>query len=170
MGATQYWLTIGTTGVGSNNVYGGSQGTNLTGTASRFRINGGPVYLRLWTLPGGTSWQFTDYTYTAATQTKAVLTSPAPGSTLGGSIATFGWSGGVEATQYWLTIGTTGVGSNNVYGGSQGTNLTGIVSGFPTNGGPVYVRLWTLLGGGTGWVFNDYTYAAVTITGDSRDQ
>ncbi len=83
-GATQYWLTIGTTGIGSNDVYGGSQGTNLTGTVSRFPINGGPVYVRLWTLVGGTSWQFTDYIYTAATQTKAVLTSPAPGSTLGG--------------------------------------------------------------------------------------
>src|SRR5213079_1748549 len=109
-GATQYWLTIGTTGVGSNDVYGGSQGTSLSGTVGRLPTNGSPVYVRLWTLVGGTTWQFNDYTYTAAMQSKAVLTSPAPGSTLAGSTVTFSWSAGGGATQYWLTIGTSGVG------------------------------------------------------------
>ena len=159
MGATEYWLTIGTTGVGSNDVYGGSQGTSLSGTVSGLPTNGSPVYVRLWTLLGGTLWQFNDYTYTAATQSKAVLTSPAPGSTLAGSTVTFNWSAGGGATQYWLTIGTSGVGSNDVYGGSQGANLSGTVSGLPTNGSPVYVRFWSLLGG-TSWQFNDYTYTA----------
>src|SRR5205809_7264088 len=78
-----------------------------------------------------------------------------------GSTVTFSWSAGAGATELGLTIGTTGVGSNDVNGGSQGTNLSGTVSGLPTNGSPVYVRLWTLVGGAT-WQFNDYTYTAAT--------
>src|SRR5437867_4209896 len=106
---------------------------------------GGPKHQGAYVCPAGPS--------------KAVLTTPTPGSTFSGSTATFSWSAGAGATEYWLTIGTTGVGSNDVYGGSQGVNLSGTVSGLPTNGSPVYVRLWTLLGGAS-WQFNDYTYTA----------
>src|SRR5256712_1900690 len=101
------------------------------------------------------SWQLNDYTYRAATsQNKATLTSPPPGSTLGGATESFGWSAGTGATEYWLEIGTTGVGSTNLYSRSQGLSLSGTVSGLPTNGSAVYVRLWTRLGGT--WQFNNY--------------
>src|SRR3989449_9794363 len=78
------------------------------------------VYVRLWTRLSGT-WQFNDYTYRAATsQNKATLTSPPPGSTLAGATVSFGWSAGTGATEYWLEVGTTGVGSTNLYSQSQG--------------------------------------------------
>src|SRR5574341_1015431 len=59
--------------------------------------------------------QFTDYTFTAMAgpgASKAALTSPAPGSVLPGTTATFSWragSGGVTA--YVLYVGTTRGGS-----------------------------------------------------------
>src|SRR5439155_5533440 len=86
------------------------------------------------------------------------------GSTLPGPVATFTWDAGSGATQYSLSIGTTGIGSFNMYSQGQGTNLSTTVSGLPVDGRPVYVRLWTQLGGGTGWVFDDYTYTAASQT------
>ncbi|MBI5688113.1 MAG: hypothetical protein HZC54_23820, partial [Verrucomicrobia bacterium] len=38
-------------------------GTNLTQTLT-LPVDGGPVYVRLWSLMSGT-WKFTDYFYTA---------------------------------------------------------------------------------------------------------
>ena len=94
---------------------------------------------------------------------RAELTSPAPGTTLPGGVVTFNWSAGVGAQQYSLSVGTTGPGSFNVYSQGQGTSQSATVNRLPVDGSPVYVRLWTQLGGGTGWVLNDYTYTAVTV-------
>ena len=122
----------------------------------------GAIYVRLWSHCGSTDvWTFNDYSYTGASQARAVLTGPAPGSTLPGPVATFTWDAGSGATQYSMSVGTTGVGSFNVYSQGQGTNLAATVSGLPVDGSPVYVRLWTQLGGGTGWVLNDFTYTAM---------
>ncbi len=160
-GALQYSLSVGTTGPGSFNVYSQGQGTSLSATVSGLPVDDSPVYVRLWTqFGGGTGWLLNDYTYTAANQGKAALTSPAPGSTLPGAAATFNWSAGTGALQYSLSIGTTGPGSFNVYSQGQGTSLSATVSGLPVDGSQVYVRLWTQFGGGTGWVLNDYTYTA----------
>jgi len=163
-GALQYSLSVGTTGPGSFNVYSQGQGTNLSATVNRLPVDGSPVYVRLWTqFGGGTGWVLTDYTYAAASQSKAVLTSPAPGTRLPGAVTTFSWSPGTGALQYSLSVGTTGPGSFNVYSQGQGTNLSATVSGLPVDGSSVYVRLWTQFGGGTGWVLNDFTYTAATV-------
>jgi len=62
-------------------------------------------------------------------------------------------------TQYWLYVGTT-PGNNDLYSQPPGLNLTGTVTGLPTDGRQLYVRLWSLIGGV--WQFNDYTYTAAT--------
>ena len=160
----QYSISIGTTGAGSFNVYSQGQGTNLSATMSGLPVDGSPVYVRLWTQLGeSTGWVLNDYTYTAANQSKAVLTSPAPGSTLPGAGATFSWSAGAGALQYSMSVGTTGPGSFNVYSQGQGTSQSATVVGLPVDGSTVYVRLWTQFGGGTGWVLNDYAYAASDV-------
>ena len=69
------------------------------------------------------------------------------------------WSTGSQVSEYWLSIGTT-PGGSQIYNQSQGTNLSVMVSGLPTNGGAVYVRLWSLINGV--WQYNDYTYVATT--------
>lgn len=104
-------------------------------------------------------WMCADYT--APLSVKAVLTSPAPGSTLPGSTVTFHWNAGTGVAEYFLEVGT-GVGSNNLYGGSQGTSLSRPVSGIPTNGSVIYVRLWSRFA--SGWQGNDYTYRAAAAS------
>jgi hypothetical protein len=123
--------------------------TTLPGT-------GVPLFVRLYTR-FGTVLQFTDYTFTAGTFSKAALTSPTPGSTLPGTSATFSWSAGVGATEYLLRIGTT-LGGSDVYGNTQGLSLSHTVTTLPRGGVPLFVRLYTRFG--TVLQFTDYSFTA----------
>lgn len=87
----------------------------------------------------------------------AQVLSPANGSTLPAMEVTFRWSQGCQVTQYWLTIGTSPAGWD-LYHQSQGAALSATVGGLPTDGRPVFVRLWSLIGGA--WQFTDYAYRA----------
>jgi hypothetical protein len=93
----------------------------------------------------------------AQEQKAAEITSPAPGSTLEGSTATFAWSAGYQVEQYFLYLGTT-PGANDLYAQPQGLNREVMVSGLPVNGGIIYIRLWSLLP--TGWFFADTSVLA----------
>jgi glucose/arabinose dehydrogenase len=159
IGVSAYWLEIGTT-PGGNQIYPGSQTTSLSATVSGLPANGTTLYVRLWSLIGG-AWVYEDYTYTAAgsSQAKAVMVSPTPGSTLTSSTVAFIWNAGSGVSAYWLEVGTT-PGGNQIYPGSPVTNLSATVSGLPTNGSTVYVRLWSLLSGA--WQSNDYIYTSTT--------
>ena len=88
------------------------------------------------------------------TATKASMISPTNGATLTTS-QTFRWTTASGAQQYYFYMGTS-VGSNNMvsYSTGLGTQLT--VSGLPSTGATVYVRLWTRTS--SGWQYNDYTY------------
>ena len=161
-GVTKYEFRLGTTGPGSGDVYNASGTTTLA--LSSPLITGIPaygvaLYARLYSYING-AWQYNDYTYTeSGAPVKAVLSSPAPGSTLTGSSATFTWTAGGGATKYELLLGTTGHGSSNVYNaaGTSTTALTtGVVSGIPTTGGTLYARLYSYINGA--WQYNDYTY------------
>ena len=134
---------------------------------SNLPTNGSTVYVRLWTRFSA-GWQYRDSTYRAATTTtvatttatasaRAAITSPAPGSTLPGTSATFNWSAGTGALEYFFYAGTT-QGANNIVGRSTGTARSLAVSNLPRGGGTVYVRLWTRLA--TGWQYTDYTFRA----------
>ena len=50
------------------------------------------------------------------------------------------------------------LGGQQIYSAGQGTNLSVQVPTLPTDGSPVYARLWTNIGGA--WLYNDYTYTA----------
>jgi len=91
---------------------------------------------------------------------ESVLTSPAPGSTLSGTSATFTWSPATGSTDYAITVGTTGVGSSNIYASpSGGTATSQLVTGLPTSG-TIYVRVFSYVGGF--WTSRDFT-----VTGGS---
>jgi hypothetical protein len=93
----------------------------------------------------------------------ASMVSPAIGSTLAGPVASFTWITAAGGTNYYLWLGTAGVGSNNLaIGGKTGANSTR-VEGLPTNGETIYVRLWTELGPDA-FRYTDYTYKAATFT------
>jgi serine protease len=154
-GATQYYLSVGSTGVGSTNVYNSGWRTVTSWTATGLPANGETLYVRLSTDYGG-ALVHNDYTYTAATA--AVLTSPAPDTTLSGSIVTFTWTPATGATQYYISIGSTGVGSSNIYNSGWRDVTSWTATGLPANGETLYVRLSTDFGGTA--AHNDYTYTA----------
>jgi hypothetical protein len=152
--ATSYWLYVGTAGVGSSNIF--SQAVASTSvTVNGLPTNGAVVYVRLWSLVGGT-WFFNDYLYTAAGATCASVLTPLPNSTLSGTTVSFNWSPLPGATQYWLYAGTGGTGSTNIFDSSLGTSTSVVVNNLPSDGSQVSVRLWALRGGS--WCFTDQTY------------
>jgi N-acetylneuraminic acid mutarotase len=157
-GPSAYQLYLGTTGVGSHNLYESGATAATTVTVSTLPTAGVTVYARLWWLIGAT-WSSADYTYTeAGTPVLPVLTTPAPGSTLAGSSVAFTWTAGAGPAAYQLYVGTTGVGSHNLYESGATTATTVTVSDLPTTGVPVYVRLWWEID--AVWKSADYTYTA----------
>jgi hypothetical protein len=160
--SSSYWLYVGSS-QGTNDIYNsGDLGSSTSDAVSGLPTDGSTLYVRLWTLCNG-NWLYNDYTYTAATigGGNATMSSPTPGSTLTGSSQNFQWTN-VSAQAYWLYIGSSQGGADIHDSGSlSGTSTT--VSGLPTDGRTLYVRLWTKQGGV--WGYNDYTYTAATIGG-----
>jgi phospholipase C len=157
-GPYSYWLDIGSS-AGANNYYSSGNLGNVTSTrVTTLPTNGTQVYATLYTLISG-SWHGNAYTYTALNPTAdlAAIQTPAPGTPLTGTSATFTWSSDSNATAYWMDIGTT-AGGNNIYSsGSLGTALTTTVSSLPGNGTTtLYVTLYSQVGGQ--WLSNTYTY------------
>jgi hypothetical protein len=158
--ATSFELWVGTGGAGSNNIYNSGSVTATTETVSGLPNNGQTFYVRLYYLLNGT-WDYTDYTYVASgSPTAAVLTTPAPNTLtpLSGTSVAFTWAPGNVATHFEFYVGTTGAGSSNLYNSGNVTVTTETVSGLPTNGSTVYVRLYYLIDGA--WQHTDYTYVA----------
>ncbi|MCP4100738.1 MAG: hypothetical protein GY750_04835, partial [Lentisphaerae bacterium] len=154
-GASSYWLWVGTS-AGGHDIYSGDQGTGTSKSISDLPGSGETLYVRLWSVVDG-DWLYNDYTYTACSLS-AVMQSPTPGSTLGSTSVTFTWNN-TDASKYWMWIGTSAEG-HDIYSGDQGTNTSNIVSDLPDNGGTLYVRLWSVVDGD--WLYNDYTYTAVS--------
>jgi hypothetical protein len=158
-GVTAYELYVGSTGAGSNNLYSSGSKTVTSLNVAALPTNGETIYVRLLTNFSG-SWQYADYTYTAAMH--AVLTSPAPGGTFGGPNVTFTWTPatGNQVTGYRFYLGSTGVGSNNLYSSALQTGTSFSAIALPTNGETIYARVLTDFNGT--WGYADYTYTAVT--------
>jgi len=155
-----YWLNVGTTAAGSSNVYDSGALTSTAVTLSNIPTTGQNLYVTLLSQISGT-WQATNYVYTeAGSLSPAAMTSPAPGSTLLGTSATFTWSTGSGPTAYWINVGTTGAGSYNVYDSGALTTTSATVTGIPTNGAPLYVTLFSRINGAYQAVQYTYTEAS----------
>jgi serine protease len=154
-----YWLYVGTS-AGAFNLHDSGQLTTTSRTVSGLPTNGSTVHVQLWSKVAG-SWEVNNYSYTANAGggAKAVMTSPANGSTLSGSSATFSWTTGTNVSAYWLYAGTT-AGANNLHDSGQLSSTSRTVSGLPSNGSTIHVQLWSLVGGG--WQANNYTYTATS--------
>jgi hypothetical protein len=158
--ATQFQFWAGSNGVGSSNLYNSGTVTATTETVSTLPNNDSTVYMRLYSLVNG-AWVEKDYTYiSAGTATHAALTTPTPNTStpLTGTSVAFSWSPGNSATHFQLWVGSTGVGSSNLYNSGSVTATTETVSTLPNNDSTVYVRLYSLVNGA--WVENDYTYVS----------
>ena len=155
IGATAYYLLVGSTGVGSSDVYKSGKVRTTSMTANYLPTNGGTVYVRLITYFNLTQ-MYVDYTYTASTQ--AQLTAPAAGSLLPGPAVNFAWTAGTGASAYILWLGSTGVGSKDLYSAGQNLATSVTVAKLPTNGETIYARLYTNFSGGQAHA--DYTFTA----------
>jgi hypothetical protein len=156
--ATEYQLLINTTS--GTTLYDSGTVTTTSVTATNLPSNGETLDVRLSYLVEG-AWQYTNYTYVAyGLPTPAVLTTPTPNTSnpLSSTSATFVWTPGNIATHFELWIGTTGVGSSNLYNSGSVTVTTETVSVLPSNGQKFYVRLYYLINGA--WEYTDYTYVA----------
>ena len=149
-----HWLDIGTSR-GGYDIYSVPQGQNRSVTVVGIPFGGYSIWVRLWTrLSSG--WTFVDYRYESADSALAQLISPLAGSRLNGTV-TFNWSAGAGATAYWLDVGTT-QGSSGIYTSNPTTSQVVTVANIPTDGKPVWVRLWSRIGGT--WYFIDYQMVA----------
>ena len=158
--STHFELWVGSTGVGSNNIYDSGNVTATTETVNGLPSNGETVYVRLYYLRSG-AWQSIDYTYVSTgSPTPAALTTPTPNTTtpLSSTSVTFAWTPGNTATHFELWVGSTGVGSRNLYNSGNVTATTETVSGLPSDGSTIYARLYWLINGA--WQYADYTYVA----------
>jgi Protein of unknown function (DUF1565) len=163
-GATAYWLDLGKEQGGNEYYSSGSLSSSTTSqTVGSLPADGSTVWARWYYLLSG-SWQSTDYSYTAmgGSASKGAITSPAPSSTLTGASATFTWTPGTGATAYWINVGSSVGGSQYYSSGNVGNTVSTTVSGLPTNGAPLNVTLYSMVGGQ--WFGNAYTYTAFTST------
>jgi hypothetical protein len=149
-GATSYQLWVGST-AGAHDLAVITT-PNLSAVASGLPVNGGPLFVKLWTFVG--VWASNSYTYTAANVAIASITSPANGATLSGSTVTFNWTAAPGATSYQLWVGSSPGGHDLAVVTTPTQAAT--VGSLPTNGTPLFVRIWTFSGGT--WFFNSYTY------------
>lgn len=144
-GVTQYALWIGSTPSGYD-LYAALEGLN-TSQQVTLPTDGRPLYVTLWSFIGGT-YLPSHHQFTAATlpPSIATLTAPVNGSSFTSTSANFTWTTATGATQYALWVGST-PGGYDLYAALEGTNSTELVTSLPNDGRPVYVKLWSLLGG-----------------------
>jgi hypothetical protein len=131
----------------------------LTTTVNGLPTNDVEIFVTLYSLIGN-QWVGNAYTYTEnASSGLAAMQTPTPGSTLSGTTATFTWSSDANATAYWVDIGSSAPGGNDVYSsGNLGTALTTTVYTLPANSTTIYVSLYSYVGGQ--WVNNPVTYTS----------
>jgi len=87
------------------------------------------------------------------------ITSPQPRTQFPGTTVTFNWTANsAPVTTFALQIGTTGVGSYDVYSKKQGNATSVTISGLPNGGITLYVRFWYYIGGVS--YYTDYVYRA----------
>jgi hypothetical protein len=154
-GADQYWLDVGNT-AGHGEISAGAV-TATSKTVSGLPCDGRTLYVRLWTHIGA-AWQApADYTLKSCTATRASMATPVPGSRFTGSTVTFTWTAFGAADAYWLDVGNAAGQGDISAGQTAATSRT--VSGIPTDGRVIYVRLWTRVSG-VWQIPADYTYQA----------
>ncbi len=156
------YLLVGSS-PGSGDYFSNHVDMVLSQTVTGIPTDGRTIYVHLQSYINN-AWQGSDYTYTAftaAAATKSLLTTPTPGSTLGGSTATFGWTAGSGFTYRYLLVGTT-PGGGDLFSNHVDMVLSQAVTGIPTDGRTIYVRLQSYIN--NAWQIDDKTYVAATAS------
>jgi len=151
-GVSAYWLDVG-------RVRGGySVFSNFVGTSRSVALDvpadGGDIWVRLFSLING-EWQFVDHQFTAPLPSPGVITSPAAGAKIDAPWIDLKWSSGVGVEAFWLDVGTA-QGGYNIYSNYRGMDVAARIPGLPPDGGRIWVRLWSRIGGA--WRFVDQSF------------
>ena len=161
-GASGFWLYLGSS-PGAADLYNQDLGSSLSRTVSGLPTDGRNIHATLWSFVSSLGgWVHNQYTYKASQQqtvSKAVMISPANGSTFNSGTVTFNWNAGSGASGYWLYLGSS-PGAADLYNQDLGTSLSRTVSGLPTDGRNIHATLWSFISSMGGWVFNQYDYKA----------
>ena len=155
---SNWWLYIGST-AGAHDVYNSSDlSANVEHLVAGLPTDGRILHVRLWYRIGG-FWQFVDQQVTAATLVDPVVMNPIAGSTLSDAAITFQWTANERSvTNWWFFIGSS-IGARDIFNsGDMGTKLSQHVTGLPTDGRMLHLRLWYRSGGV--WRFVDVQYTA----------
>ncbi len=156
-GSSAYELWIGTIPGAWDISYNPALTASTQSLQTNVPATGAPVYVRLWSFMNGT-WQYNDYTYTAAGGAIGVITSPAANTMLPGTTVTFNWSGN-GPSRYELWIGSIPGAWDLSYNPNLPPTTQSLQTTIPAApGSTVYVRLWSYMNGT--WQPNDYTYTA----------
>ncbi len=99
-----YWINAGRA-QGRYELFSNYVASQTSLTLRHLPVDGGPVWLRLMSRVNG-AYTFTDHRFTAATARAAAVVSPAPGSALTGTTATFEWDAGEIVDGFWVNVGT----------------------------------------------------------------
>ncbi|MGB6690611.1 MAG: putative Ig domain-containing protein [Terracidiphilus sp.] len=153
---SQYTLYIGDT-CGQSNYDNINAGTATSYTVTNLPTDGLPFCIQLNSLIGSDWVGYATGYYASGQGVPAAITSPAAGSTLTGSTATFTWTSGTAVTQYQLSVGTT-PGGSDLATVNAGSATSAVVTNLPTNGCNLYVTLSSL--NGQTWLSNSYQYLA----------
>lgn len=92
------------------------------------------------------------------------ITYPSPGETLTSSRVRFTWTSGAD--YYYLQIGSNNA-QQDIFDSGTINDTSVLVSGLPSDGTTLYVRLWWYRNGN--WNYQDYTYKSWTYTPSSWD-
>ncbi|MHC4124342.1 MAG: right-handed parallel beta-helix repeat-containing protein [Planctomycetota bacterium] len=163
-----YRLKIGYSGVGSDDRYSGDWTTDTSAYVTSLWYGKQKTYVRLETQYTDSTTDVVDYNYTSCY--KSAVTAPSTSTPLSGGTVTFEWNealggDGLDSNPYQLLVGTTVAGSSDVCdsGWLSSTPREYEVTGIPTDGNPVYVKINTKFYDGTVSGRN-YTYTAATYT------
>lgn len=143
VGATDYWLDVGSAS-GQGNYFGGIvAGTSIQ--VPNVQCNNGTTYVGLWTRVNGAWLGPNLYTFPCnLSDGRAQLASQKPGTKFDQMFHEFSWSPGTNAQAYWLDVGPSL--GNGSYSAGIITSTQKFAPRFPTSGS-VWVRLWTRING-----------------------
>ncbi|MFC1707001.1 S8 family serine peptidase, partial [Planctomycetota bacterium] len=154
VGAAGYWISVGSM-AGWRDLYDRSEGMVAAATIAGAPTDGRKLYVRLYSQIGAV-WPYHDYVFTAHSAATATLTSPANGSTLTSPNLQLTWSD-TGANQYHVRVGSN-PGWQDLHEVPVGTATVTTITGLPTDGRTLHVRLFSRLG--YAWFHNDYSFTA----------
>jgi hypothetical protein len=159
--ATLFRLRVGT-GAGASDVYNGSSSTATSVTLTNLPDYGGTLFADLNYYVNG-AWRGAVETnfITPGTPVLPSMTTPAPGSILTTSSATFTWDPGHGSNLFRLRLGST-LGADDIFNGTPTEGNSALATGIPTTGVRIYARLYYSVNARSHFI--DYIYTAPTTS------